>query len=508
MHDKTYHWVDKLADTVEKQKKPPFIITGGLTTSGPTHLGTVCEFLYPATLKQRLVGRRHKADFYFIADIMDAFDSIPLEMQKYADRLTGDLGKPLVETIDPLGCHKSFGEHYLADACSVMERLELQIEVLKVNDIYSQGKFDPYAIIFLAKEEKVKRLLADISGRDIKEFANWSPIMPICEECGRIATVRVTSHDSENYTYADDMDVGYVKGCGYTGQGKLSQHRYKLQWRLHWPAWQAIFNTSAEGAGMDHFTKGGSWDTAVAIHKQILKREPPVGFKYGFVLFEGGKYSKSKGKGMSVLDIVKLIPPEVVKYMLFEPNLPDFKDINPNGEKFLRLIGDLERLSELENPENDADRKKLAAYRIAIGKLKWHVKFTDILLYYQIYRNWGRVGEMLSDADGVNHLAPYITEWLKVGFAPDRYSFSLKPSKVDRKDFIKLFIPELKSGMSDLDVHNLVYSVARSNGIEVSDAFKDVYSALIGKSDGPRIGKLITAIGINRVKELLKSAIS
>ncbi len=508
MHDKTYHWSDKLVDTVEEHRKPPFVITGGITTSGPTHLGTVCEFLYPATLKQRLVARGDKADFYFIADIMDAFDSIPVEMQGYSDKLAPELGKPLVETLDPLGCHKSFGEHYLADATSIMEQMELQVNVLKVNDVYSEGKFDSYALLFLSKEEELKKLISDISGRDIGEFVNWSAIMPICEKCGKIATTRVLSHDGENYSYIDDQDVKYTKGCGYKGNGNLSQHRYKLQWRLHWPAWQAIFDTSAEGAGMDHHTKGGSWDTAVAIHEHVLKREPPVGFKYGFVLFEGRKYSKSKGIGMSVSNIVKLIPPEVIKYMLLEPNLPDFKDINPKGEEFIRLLGDLERLSELKEPESDADRKKLAAYRIAIVKLRWRARFTDILLYYQIYRDWSRVGEMLADPDGVKHLAPYITEWLDKGFAPERYSFSLKPSKVQRKDFIRLFIPKLKDGMGDLDVHNLVYETARSNNIEVNDAFKDLYNALIGKDNGPRIGKLITAIGIDKARSILESAIS
>ena len=48
------HWAEQLAEEVKKRYKPPFIITGGMTTSGPTHFGTVCEFLFPGTIARIL----------------------------------------------------------------------------------------------------------------------------------------------------------------------------------------------------------------------------------------------------------------------------------------------------------------------------------------------------------------------------------------------------------------------------------------------------------------------
>ena len=42
---KDKHWTAILAEQVLAEKKAPYIITGGMTTSGPAHLGTVCEFL-------------------------------------------------------------------------------------------------------------------------------------------------------------------------------------------------------------------------------------------------------------------------------------------------------------------------------------------------------------------------------------------------------------------------------------------------------------------------------
>ncbi|HIQ02887.1 MAG TPA: hypothetical protein EYH40_00535, partial [Desulfurococcales archaeon] len=73
------HWVEKLVDKLTKTRSPPYIVGSGITTSGPPHLGTVCEFLYPWAIVQELRSRGYEAYFIFVGDIMDAFDSIPAD---------------------------------------------------------------------------------------------------------------------------------------------------------------------------------------------------------------------------------------------------------------------------------------------------------------------------------------------------------------------------------------------------------------------------------------------
>ena len=109
---KDKHWSDLIAEEVINRKKAPFVISGGMTTSGPAHFGTVCEFLYPYVIKEAMMAGGAKAEYVFVGDILDAFDSVPFELKEYEDRLKGELGKPLVHVIDPLGCHKSYGEQY------------------------------------------------------------------------------------------------------------------------------------------------------------------------------------------------------------------------------------------------------------------------------------------------------------------------------------------------------------------------------------------------------------
>src|ERR1700733_13574584 len=127
------HWTETLAEQVITSKKEPFVITGGMTTSGPAHLGTVCEFLYPAILKESIERKGKKAEMYFVGDILDALDGIPVELKKYESILKPELGKPLVYAKDPLGCHKSFGEHYLSQAIELMKRFSLNINVIQAD---------------------------------------------------------------------------------------------------------------------------------------------------------------------------------------------------------------------------------------------------------------------------------------------------------------------------------------------------------------------------------------
>ena len=216
------HWTEILVDRLLEEKKAPYSITGGMTTSGPAHLGTICEFLYPAVIRQSLKNRGIDADFNFIGDILDAFDGIPFEMQKYADVLTPELGKPLVYTLDPMGCHKSFGVHYLEQAKSLMKLLSLNIAVLTANELYESGRMDKYASLFLHEEEKVKEVVARTSMKKVEDLKGWSPIMPICQSCGKIATTVVTSHTDTEYEYSCSRDVEYTKGCGFSGKARLS----------------------------------------------------------------------------------------------------------------------------------------------------------------------------------------------------------------------------------------------------------------------------------------------
>lgn len=495
------HWVNLLAKRIINEKKPPYVITSGITLSGPMHLGTLCEAYFPVVIGSKVAESGKPVKNYFISDDLDAFDSIPAILSKYTKELTPHLGKPLAHVPDPTGKSKSFGDYFLDEIKDVMKKFEVAPEIRRMSEEYPSGRFDEYAKLFLKEVEEAKRIVSESSQRDLP--ADWNPIMPICESCGKIATTVVTSFDGDSYNYTCSRDVKYTGGCGFSGKNKISDHKYKITWRLHWPSWMDSFGTSAEGAGMDHHTKGGSWDTLVMVFKEMFKKEPPIGYKFGFFLLRGAKYSKSKGVGMGVLDFMRLAPPELIKYFLLRADIDENKDFDPTGPSLMRLYDDYETASEVDLSKTDrAGEKKYSAFIIA-GKKNWKAKFLDVLLHYQIYHDWKKVGEVLGDPTGATYLAPYIEYWVQSRFVPDDYSFIINPTKPESMEGVLAFATRLDDGMDSLAIHNLVFEVAKENNIPPSSLFGSLYTAIIGKSKGPKLGKLIKALGPALVKDML-----
>ena len=499
------HWSEVIAEQVIKDKKEPYVVASAITTSGPVHMGTVCEFLYPSALVKYLEDNGRKTRFIFIGDIMDAFDKVPLPLAEHKF-LQDYMGRPLSAVPDPYGCCESYGDHFLNDARQIMERLEATPQILKSNELYAEGRYDEYLRLFIDRLPEVRRLLEEVSGRALPR--GWLDIaLPICENCGRIATTTVKGFEKEIIHYMDDKVLKYTRGCGHEGDMRIADHKYKLLWRLDWPTRQAFLDVSAEGAGMDHHTRGGSWDTALRVHREVLGREPPVGYKYGFVLLKGEKYSKSKGIGLGIKELLDLVPPEIIKYSLFRPNIEENKEFNPSSHKLIQTYdeyGKAATLFESGSVLSRAENKIILAYELSTRKRRWRADFMDLLLNYQLYKDWDTVGEKVNDPEGVAYLKLYVENWINLGYVPQEFIFKFSPKRIDRLNpELAAFADRLELTMTDEGIHNLVYEVARESGVNPSDFFKALYSTLIDKDSGPKLGRLIATIGTDKIKQTL-----
>jgi len=502
------HWSEVIAEEIINQKCEPLVVASGITTSGPTHMGTACEFLFPSAIVKYLKGKGHTVEFIFIGDLMDALDSIPKPLERFTS-LKSQLGKPLCNVPDPFECCESYGNHFLNETIGLMKDLEISAKIIKSNELVEAGQYDHYATLFFREKQKIREIaLKTATSSDTADLPEWiDVVMPICENCNKIATTRVTDFDGYHITYVCDKDVKYVHGCGYRGEMHIADHQYKLFWRLDWPARQDFLNVSAELAGIDHHTLGGSWDTTVAIHREVFHKAPPIGHRFGFVLLHGKKYSKSEGIGLGVQELLAFVPPPLIKYKLFKADLGENKEFDPSGNALIRLYEQYGRTADLfEEGMNlhRADRKMILAYTLSTDKRRWKVDFADLITYYQIYGDWEKVADRLEDREGIAYLKGYVENWIKEGYLPEEYVFKFQPTRVsDSSGELRAFAESLNSAMNGIDVHNLVYSIAQKFQLNTSDLFKKLYCSLISKDHGPRFGKLVVALGIDLVKETL-----
>ncbi|MEM4359178.1 MAG: lysine--tRNA ligase [Candidatus Bilamarchaeaceae archaeon] len=493
---KRMHWSEIIAKKISEKRKPPFIVAAGITPSGPVHPGTLCEFLYAHAVSEQL-KKYGKTQYIFISDNMDALDSVPEPLKEYDAILREDMGVPLTYARDPKGCHESFAEHFIAETQEIMAVFGVRPKFLRASELYREGRYDNYAAILCERADEVKEIVKESSARESMP-ADWFPILPICSKCMNVDKNVVLEYRDGWYRYK-------CKKCGHTDEDEIRNHRYKLLFRLDWPTRQKFLGVTVEGGSVDHHSPGGTIATLVAIHKLIYKEEPPFMYKFGLLKYHGKKYSKSKGIGHTVHELLTLAPPALIKYILFKPDIDEDKELAIDKDTLFPLLDDFRRASQIDKNDKTvsrSDRKKAIALELCGVERIWKADAGDMVLYYNIYKDWAKVGKLTEDEGGVNILKPYIETWIKNGLVPDKYMFEIKLKGTDNL-IVKNYVSRLEEWMKPDDIHNLTYEVAKDIGIEPKELFRQVYLWLIEKEMGPRLGKLIYAIGVKKVKKAL-----
>jgi len=497
---KNMHWSEIIAKKISERKKPPFVVAAGITPSGPVHPGTLCEFLYAHAISQQL-KKYGKTTYVFVSDDFDALDSVPEPLKDYAGIINEDMGMPLSIARDPKGCHKSFADHFIAETKEIMKIFGVKPKFLRASELYAGGKYDKYAMLLCERKDEVKKIVQESSLRN-EMPADWFPILPLCERCKNIDKNVVLEYEDGRYRYR-------CSKCGYVGEDEIGNHRYKLLFRLDWPTRQKFLKVVVEGGSIDHHSPGGTIATLTEIHRKIYNEEPPYMYKFGLLKYHGKKYSKSKGIGHTVSELLTLAPPELIKYILFKPDIQEDKELVIDKETLFPILEEFRRISQAREgggtgeqvqAMSRADHKKIIAFELCNVKKIWKADVADMILYYNIYKDWKKVGELVGDPKGTQFLKTYLTIWMERGLVPDRYMFEIS-MKEKPNEIVRYFLSKLTPDMKAEEIHNTVFVVAGEKGVEAKDIFKDIYIWLIGKESGPRLGRMIYAIGVSRIKE-------
>ncbi len=495
------HWADKIAENLLKISDKHRIATG-ITPSGHIHIGNLREMLTADVVKRAIEDRGGKAEIVYIADTFDPlrrrYPFLPEEYEKY-------VGMPLSEIPCPCGEHKSYAEHFLEPFIESLEILGIDVTVKKADEMYKSGEYEEAIKTALKNRDKIASILEEVTGKKCDE--KWSPFMPLCENCGRINSTKVLGFDDKGVYYT--CECGYEGKASYKGGGKLG-------WRVDWPARWGILKITCEPMGKDHAAAGGSYDTGKRIAKEIFGIKPPYPIVYEWIHLKGvGVMKSSKGIVVPVREMVDILPPEAVRYIIIRAKPERHIDFDPANL--------LDLIDELEESAAKGDRSAELSF---VKKIKYsEVPFRHLIVVGQI-ANWDfdRVLEILNrrykiDSEekiqDLKRRIKYAKKWLEK-FAPDRIKFEIIDSEKlsniefdeDELRFLKEFSDKLKEDMKAEELHNLVYTTAKEVGIKPAKAFKSIYKAILGKEYGPRAGYFMESLGSDWVKNRLKKVIT
>lgn len=520
------HWSDVIASKLMEDGRSHRIATG-ITPSGHIHVGNMREIITGDLIHRACRDAGLNSELIYLADDFDPLRKVyPFLPSAYKEHV----GKPLSDIPSPEGDDRSYSEYFLEPFLGNLDRLGIRPTVLRSSESYGYGRYAEVTARILDSRYAVRDILSSVSGRQLEE--EHIPYTPKCHRCGRLTTTKPTAWEPPF--------VHYECVCGHKGESDIRKAEGKLPWRLDWPARWHWLGVTVEPFGKDHASAGGSYDSASRIIREVLDQEPPIPVVYEWIQLKGkGAMHSSTGLVVTGSDMLRMAPPEVLRFYIARPQPNRHLDFDPGigllslVDEFDRYEGDyLKRASDDETYDDSARIYHLsmidpsARPENSYGKIG--VPYRHLVTLAQITEDETVLREKICRSEGIALIddrsfaeilrrVECVRFWLE-RFAPPEVKFRLldRPSELHLKDLDSEMWSALQvihAQLTNIEwtaegIHNGIYEITRSNGIEPVKAFKALYRVLLGADRGPRLGFFLSTMDSNNVRSMIEEALS
>lgn len=493
-------WLNKIIDDLQSlYPDGEVLIESGISPSGSYHMGYLREILTCDAITLELKRRGRESRHIHFVDDQDGFRKVPANLPPEYEKY---LGQPLCDMPAPDDSGQSYADYCLQPFLASIKKLGVKVEVVRSHERYRAGYFTEAIELVLSHINETKSVLEDISGRKIGK--EWSPVQ--INENGYLKKRPFAgiNTDSKTISFLDKNDdkqtVKYDAGL------------VKLDWRLDWPARWWLLGVQAEPFGKDHATKGGSYETGKGLMEKVFKAPAPYPIPYDFInrAGEAKKMSASKGNGITMSEVVQVLPPEVVRYFVFRS--PPAKLLFFDPENVAKLIDEFAELLAKEN-KDEADKQLVELCENGVDSVVSSVPFSHLVVSYQsalrdplktldIILRTEHKAAAESGKNLILEELKFIDSWLD-NWAPDDIKFSLEnPAgesefSASERQFLAALAEIIKSAPDDADgewFHKAIYEFKDKSDLEPKELFGALYKALIGKDSGPRAGWFLSIL--------------
>ena len=541
------HWADIYAHKIVRERAAgkasgkPFVCASGITPSGTVHIGNFREIISVELVVRALRTLGAPVRFIYSWDDYDVFRKVPQNMPQQ-ERLSRYLRQPITRV--PNVSQEVPGS--ASRAASYAEANERALEELlpqfgiAPEYLYQAQKYQSCAYAegirrALEARQQIRTQLNEHRSTPLPD--DWWPISLFCANCHTDQT-RCTAWDGEWLVHYLCENCGHAEPIDLRRSGLA-----KLPWRIDWPMRWAYEGVDFEPAGKDHHSEGGSFTTAAQTSRSVYNFEPPITFQYDFVRIKGlgGKISSSSGEVLSLADLLKIYPAEIIRF-LFVRSRPNAEFAISFDLDVLKIYDDFMRCEAAyyEAPKTGKAAKKQAKLRriyelSQVGPVAEQQPFSIPLRHLcnllQIYDgDCDAVAQFLAKKENIPVERERLDAWAACAwnwvreYAPQEFRFRLRkadePLHFTPTEDFAAFLPRLRKYLQEyfnaqlLPPENLsqtlsagFYNLLNEMGLESQDIFPQIYQMLIGRPDGPRLIGFIeiihSAISLDALLELL-----
>lgn len=527
-------WVDRELKKIKERNLPLEWVDDMKTPSGRIHVGALRGVVIHDLIYKVLVENKIKARFTWVFEDHDPMDAIPAYLdykkwEKYA-------GMPLYKIPSPEKSAKSFGEYYAKEFQKVFESLDCHPEIIWMSEFYKNGKMNEVVREALDNAAEIRTIY--LQETKVTKPDDWHPFNVACENCGKISTTYVYEWDGTHVFYRCNQNVAWAKSCGHTGKISPFDGNGKMPWRVEWAAkWKAI-GITIEGAGKDHMSAGGSHEMSSIIAEKIFHYPVPYSLAYEFIIIGGRKMSSSKGTGAPATEVAKILPPDLLRFLIVRSPVHTTIDFDPNGDTIPNLFDDYDRclnayFSKIE--ENISEGKEgevtldfariieLSHVRTLPKKRHFLPRFrtiakliqtkADLIAFFEEQKGGTLTPEekmMIKERSKYAevYLRSYADEVEKITFLEKLPADILLSS--NQKVFLSLLADELSKVTTDNreEIQEVIFLALKKSGLSPKEVFSGFYTITIGKQYGPKAADLILEYGAKNIIKRLEEATS
>jgi len=533
-----HHWIKGLVDQILQRGDERIIVHTGKTPSGPIHIGAEREQFICSAIQRELSKRGIDCTFNFIIDSYDPIKSLPAGLQ-VPKGFEEHIGQPLSDVPDPFGCHESYAVHFAEEFIQAQQEFGLSPNIIYSHLLYQRPEMKAAIRTILRRLDEVRAIRRRyVQEEDEKAPDNWNPVMVVCPRCGRIASKKEAV--APNHVLSWDLEKDEVhyacNSCGYEGQGKISDTRLKLSWRVDWGVKWAVFRVTCEPAGKDHCVKLGAYDMGLEVCSQIFGYGGPLKVPYEWLTLGEHAMKTHKGITFTPVEWLRIAPPEPLRYMILSADLmrhvaflPDrIPDLVDNFDRLERIYFGAEEPSGNEDIDFLRDLYEISTARVTPGQLPARLPYRFGVYMVQLESLFGKEGVVeksvvyLSKLSGRQLNGSEIADlkrrledagnWVS-SYAPQNQRFqisaetSYRPQSDAEREFINAIIALIGNDTPEKDLQNEIFNAARVRGLEVAKAFGVIYQILLGSDKGPRLAPLLMALDRGWLLERLRSVL-
>jgi lysyl-tRNA synthetase class 1 len=496
-------WLNQIADDLiarHPDLESEILIESGGSPSGTYHLGHMRELVICDAILLELHRRNRRAKHIYFTDDLDAFRKVPANVPAEYDQY---LGMPLCDTPAPEGNGQSYADFFLEGLIQACQDLGVDVTFIRSHEKYRSGYFVPAIERCLERIPQIRIALETISNRKLPP--EWTPIQVM--ENGRLKNREFISLDTDAKTIQYKDVNGDVQAVQYE-KGEV-----KLDWRLDWPGRWWLMGINVEPFGREHASAGGSYDTGVRLMQDIYEAEAPLPVPYDSIHMIGDtkKMSASKGTALSATEGLQLLPAEVVRYFMLRGALNKPVYFDPvNGvlqlmDDFAALAANTDR-SESEEQllyicTRGIEQKTVSRVPFSLLVASYQAALKDVDLTLEIIGRSEYAEVATADAHIIRVELTFIDAWLEKR-APEDVKFALR-AEIDssefsdaQQQFMKALADKIAAAPADADgawFHNAIYEL-RDDTTSPKELFTTLYTAIIGKTSGPRAGWFLSIL--------------